>query len=199
MGYKLYRGEIMQSQITVADIKILERNLPEDEKEQKNTKTCSPYEDKTSTYDDCIYGMLAQVMREKTEDKCTVPYIRNDSNICTKPKDINTTFWIAWNRVTNQMKDCNIPCHSATVNLGAKNYVNKTISVQDYALLYLYYAPRVPQSIEHWLYTVLNLFAEIGGYVGLILGYSLFNLASWISDLIETKVNQKETKKSGKD
>lgn len=187
MGYKLYRGEIMQSQITVTDIKILERELPEDEKEQSVTKTCSK-----EVYDDCIYGMLARVMRENTDDNCTVPYIRDDSKICTKPKDINTTFWVAWNRVTNQMKDCTIPCRSATVNLGAKNYVNKTIDVQDYALLYLYYAPRVTQSVEHWLYTILSLFAEIGGYVGLILGYSLFNLASWISDAIETKISKTE-------
>ena len=29
MGYKLYRGEIMQSQITVTDTKILERTVKE--------------------------------------------------------------------------------------------------------------------------------------------------------------------------
>ena len=31
MGYKLYLGEIMQSQITVTDITILERNQKKDE------------------------------------------------------------------------------------------------------------------------------------------------------------------------
>ena len=122
----------MQSQITVTDIKILERNLPKDEKEQNVTKTCSK-----EVYDDCIYGMLARVMRANTDDNCTVPYIRDDSKICTKPEDINTTFWIAWNRVTNQMKDCTIPCRSATVNLGAKNYVNKTIAVQELSLIHI--------------------------------------------------------------
>ena len=106
-------------------------------------------------------------------------------------QDANTSFWIAWNRVTNQRKDCNIPCHSATVSLGAKNYQNKT-GEQDYGLLYLYYAPRVTQSIEHLLYTILNLFAEIGGYVGLILGYSLFHVAALISGAIETKVKRME-------
>ena len=58
--------------------------------------------------------------------------------------------------------------------------------------MYLYYAPRVTQSIEHLLYTILNLFAEIGGYVGLILGYSLFHVAALISGAIETRVKKME-------
>ena len=177
----------MQSQITVTDITILERSQKKDEDDptyREGRKTCM-----TENYDDCIYNMLTSEMRKNTEDNCTVPYVRDDRKICTKQKDINTTFWIAWNRVTNQQLDCNIPCHSLTVNLGAKNYQNTTKS---YGLLYLYYAPRVTQSEEHLLYTLLNLFAEIGGYVGLILGYSLFHVAALISSAIETKVKRME-------
>ena len=189
IGYKLYVGEIMQSQITVTDITILKRNQKKDEDDptyKEGRKTCM-----TENYDDCIYNMLTREMRKTTEDNCTVPYVRDVSKICTKKKDINTTFWIAWNRVTNQQLDCNIPCHSLTVNLGAKNYQNQTGSRSD-GLLYLYYAPRVTQSEEHLLYTLLNLFAEIGGYVGLILGYSLFHVAALISGAIETKVKRME-------
>ena len=190
MGYKLYLGEIMQSQITVTDITILERNQKKDEDDptyKEGRKTCMK-----ENYDDCIYNMLTREMRKNTEDNCTVPYVRDDSRICTKESDMNTTFWIAWNGVTNQQLDCNIPCHSLTVNLGAKNYQNKTVEKQNYGLLYLYYAPRVTQSEEHLLYTLLNLFAEIGGYVGLILGYSLFHVAALISSAIETKVKKME-------
>ena len=130
-------------------------------------------------------------MRNNTNGGCRAPFIRDDNDtICKEAKDINTTFWIAWNRVTNQKKDCLIPCHSLTVNLGAKNFVKKNTTEQDYALLYLYYAPRVTKNIEHRLYTYLSLFAEIGGYVGLILGYSLFNVAAWISDLIEKRITK---------
>ena len=84
MGYKLYKGEIMQSQITVTDITILERDVKEDKNDpnfKKGQKTCSK-----ELYDDCIYNMLARTMREDTADNCTVPYIRDDSNICTNPK-----------------------------------------------------------------------------------------------------------------
>ena len=38
----------------------------------------------------------------------------------------------------------------------------------------------------------MNLFAEIGGYVGLILGYSLFHVAEIITSAIETKVKKME-------
>ena len=47
-------------------------------------------------------------------------------------------------------------------------------------------------SEELTLYTPLSLFAEIGGYVGLLLGVSLWNFAAWISDMLEVKVKQLE-------
>jgi hypothetical protein len=52
----------------------------------------------------------------------------------------------------------------------------------------LYFQPRVMRSEEHHLYTVLSLLAEIGGYVGLLLGYSLLHAASSISSFLETKI-----------
>jgi len=73
MGYKLYRGETMQSQITVTDTQILERSVKEDAGNGKEVekKTCAHH-----VYDDCIYGMLSNLMRNNTEDGCRVPFIR---------------------------------------------------------------------------------------------------------------------------
>ena len=188
MGHKVYRDEKIQSQITVTDISILKRDKNDDDDDPNfvnGAKTCS-YE----LYDDCIYNSLTQKMRKNTEDNCTVPYVRDNSKICTKPKDINTTFWMAWNQGTLQQKDCSRPCHSAIVNVGALNYQNKT--GKGYGLYFLYYAPRVTQTIEHFLYTTLNLFAEIGGYVGLMLGYSLLHVATLIKGSINAKVEKME-------
>ena len=47
-------------------------------------------------------------------------------------------------------------------------------------------------SEELTLYTPLSLFAEIGGYMGLLLGMSLWNFASWISDILEVKIKKLE-------
>ena len=61
---------------------------------------------------------------------------------------------------------------------------------QDYGTLYLYFAPRIMLSEELTLYTSLCLFAEIGGYVGLLLGVSVWNFAAWISDILELKIQK---------
>ena len=63
---------------------------------------------------------------------------------------------------------------------------------RDYGQLYLYFAPRTMFSEELTLYTPLSLFAEIGGYMGLLLGMSLWNFASWISDILEVKIKKLE-------
>ena len=65
-----------------------------------------------------MYSELARAMKEATEENCTVPWILESQNICSHAKDINTTFWISWDRITNQHKDCLSPCHATIVNVG---------------------------------------------------------------------------------
>ena len=45
-------------------------------------------------------------------------------------------------------------------------------------------------SEELTLYSILSQFAEIGGYVGLLLGVSIWNFAAWISDILELKIQK---------
>ena len=120
---------------------------------------------------------------------------------------MNTSHWIVWNRITNQRKDCLSPCNFLMINVGSKNqevYPNSTYSLQAF-----YFAPRyknkpkvffqgchvafdfrVMQSIEHFLYPFLSLAAEIGGYVGLLLGVSFFHLATFIRDSIDERLRR---------
>jgi hypothetical protein len=44
------------------------------------------------------------------------------------------------------------------------------------------------------MYTSLTLMAEIGGYVGLLLGVSLWHFASWISDILQEKIKVLEAR-----
>ena len=165
MGYRVYLGQHIQSQITFQDILQLD---------YKNTRTgmilgvfLSDKDKKCShdTYDMCMYNTLARVMREETNDNCTVPWILDNQNICSKDSDIDKAFWISWNRITNQKKDCLSPCHTTLINVGAKNH-RKHID-KEYARMDTYFASHVMQSKEHYYYTVLKLFAQIGGYIGL--------------------------------
>ena len=86
-----------------------------------------------SNYDECMYGALVNHMKSNTpsEDGCTVPWVMDGGSgakkICKKAENINTTFWEAWNRVTNQLNDCPVPCQTLLVTLGAKNQEVKKI------------------------------------------------------------------------
>ena len=88
------------------------------------SKTCME-----SNFDKCMYGALVDHMHSNTQSEggCTVPWVLDEnlegtSKICKEADNINKTFWVAWNRVTNQKKDCPVPCDSLLVSLGAKNY-----------------------------------------------------------------------------
>ena len=64
---------------------------------------------------------------------------------------------------------------------------------------YFYFAPRVIKSQEHYLYDFDTLIAEIGGYVGLLLGFSFAHLLGWFNALFERTVRTyEEAKRSDK-
>ncbi|CAB4057138.1 unnamed protein product [Lepeophtheirus salmonis] len=108
--------------------------------------------------------------------------------ICDDFPNINKTFWIAWNRITNQEKDCPNPCDFFLINIGDKNFLrleNPNISYSSY-----YFASKVTLNEEHYLYSGLVLFAEIGGYTGLLLGLSFLNLSEIIAKLFQRKIDQ---------
>ena len=117
MGYKIYVNDTMQSQVSWHDVRMLS-------KEKKDgTKSCI-----NSVYDKCMYGALISHMKANTpsENGCTVPWVmqgkQGSEKICKKAENINVTFWEAWNRVTNQLNDCPVPCETLLVSLGAKNF-----------------------------------------------------------------------------
>merc|ERR1712012_988496 len=101
-------------------------------------------------------------MMSQTKENCTVPWTRNNSKICTNSEDIEKAFSISWNRGTNQMKDCKKPCHSLEIS-----QVGDNIFASNKTVLRLYFKSVVTKSQEEYLYTLRNLFAEIGGYVGI--------------------------------
>ena len=177
MGHKIFPGQKMLTQVKYVDFYQLERKL------QSGEKSCM-YHD----YDECMYSALYELMMNNTKSKCTVPWIRNNEKICTTPEDVNTTFWISWNHVTNQHNDCHSPCHRLIIDLGAKE-----LSILDdntTATLLLYFPQKMLINKEHFLYTILNLMAEIGGYTGLLLGYSLFNIATFVNKIIDMHIER---------
>ena len=96
--------------------------MPKDKKD--NSKSCME-----CNYDSCMYGALVDHMHSKSQSEggCTVPWVLDknfeaSTKICKEKNNINSTFWEAYNRVTNQQDDCPVPCKSLLVSLGATNY-----------------------------------------------------------------------------
>ena len=78
------------------------------------------------------------------------------------------------------MRDCLKPCHSLEISTTSNVTPNPSNKSKNY--LYLYFQVVVTKSEEKRLYGWRNLFAEIGGYVGIFLGYSflpLMDLFAW--------------------
>ena len=48
-----------------------------------------------------------------------------------------------------------------------------------------YFRRSVKVTQEFVLYTVLSLVAEVGGYVGLLLGFSVFNIANFFTPIVK--------------
>ena len=171
MGYKVFLGERFECQVTVQEIIQLEyRNVKNALALSSEDKSCS-----YQAYDECMYNKVYEVMKRNTADECTVPWIKDNMKICTKSDDINTTFWIAWNRITNQKKDCFPPCDATLVNVGAKN--REELEYKNYSQVYFYFSPRVMKSEEHYIYSVLKLIGQIGGYLG------MYRIVLWFLDL----------------
>jgi hypothetical protein len=173
MGYKVHVGERFEYQLTVQETNQFEyKNVKNALAITAKDKSCT-YE----VYDDCMYSKVVDIMKKSTESQCTVPWIRDNLDICSLPKDVNTTFWIAWNRITNQNKDCLEPCHETLVNMGAKNFMQ--LGHQNYSQLYFYFSSRATKTVEHYQYSFLILIGQIGGYLG------LYRILLWILDLCQ--------------
>ena len=91
MGFKFYKGMRSEQQVSFLENIQISRTLG------SGKTSCS-----NGVYDQCIYNMLEREMKKDTMDKCTVPWVPCNSKVCSNAADVNTSFEIAWNRVTNQ-------------------------------------------------------------------------------------------------
>ena len=189
MGHKIYLGKQYEAQVTTQDILQIDyKNVDNGIILYESDRKCS-FED----YDQCMYRTLVTTMKKETEDNCiapwvlhpefednsTSPLVLHSENICSKPVDMNKTFWISWNRITNQKGDCLKPCNTTLINIGGKNEIDHKDKTT--GRLFAYFSANVVQSQERYYITILKLAGQIGGYIGLfrlsifLLGLMKFN------------------------
>ena len=155
MGHKLLMGDKIQAQIKVQDTMMLPRFIRNpNERNAGEQLSCKIY-----NYDECMYENLRMHMKAETEDNCTVPWILGNKKICKKPRDIESAFWIHYNRSTNQKEDCATKCHMISANVLGKNF--EKFGRNDSAMLYSYFSLDVEKRREQYLYDAYRLMAEV--------------------------------------
>ena len=111
---------------------------------------------------------------------CTTPFGLELDNICTVKKKSLEAASLFWKILGNveEVKECQYPCHFLMNWITTTGYTsthkNKTSNDDDRILLR--FDKYIKVTTSSYGYTELELLAELGGYVGLFLGLSVFDL-----------------------
>ena len=108
---------------------------------------------------------------------CTTPFGHELDNICTeknKMHDANALFWDVMLGTDVQVaKKCPYPCQFLMNRITTTDYKDENETDNSIRLAFDKY---IKVTTSTYSYTELELLAELGGYVGLFLGLSVFDL-----------------------
>ena len=131
---------------------------------------------------------------------CTTPYAHDKNHIC-KNKDEGYAAWklyyknlpganifrtMAW-QSSNVTKECFNPCKIFTFMTRSFEKYKKGKTSD--STVVIYFEENIKVTRDYYIYTKINLIAEIGGYVGLFLGVSVNQVTNLI-DFIVARVKQ---------
>ena len=128
----------------------------------------------------CIYNKV-QAIQETTLTNCTVPWAKNNTNICSDPNDARRALSMAEYITSVGTRDCPNWCQSMPMKFSGgptKGGFSSSLT--------FHFQPLIPTSTEKYLYTFLNFFAEVGGYTGIIFGYSLLTFADSLYEKVKS-------------
>ena len=106
---------------------------------------------------------------------CTTPFGLKLDNICTEKNKSRDALWLFYQISANQIefKDCPYPCQFLMNRIKNTKYEEKKIYD---GLLWLVFDKYIKITKSTYSYNRLELLAELGGYFGLFLGLSVFDL-----------------------
>ena len=125
---------------------------------------------------------------------CTTPYGPNKSQICNNKRDGDAAFYGIyfakgrnnWDD-SNSTKECLNPCSVFTFE--TKRFQNTLTGSFNHSVVVISFERFIRVTSEYYIYTGINLIAEIGGYVGLFLGISV-NQVTNLMDFIASRLKQ---------
>ena len=124
---------------------------------------------------------------------CTTPFGRNKSNVCNDTKNglkAATLFHdLSFVKITEAKRLCPKSCKYQMMIFGAYK-IDKSDQEETakHSYLTIKFQRFVKLSKSRYSYTILELIAEFGGYVGLFLGLSINQLSKVFERIIEIKL-----------
>ena len=122
---------------------------------------------------------------------CTTPFGLELDNICSEQNKSVEAMNLFWNILANgqEIDDCPYPCHFLRTLITNMEYEDKTS--HDNGSIWLDFDKYIKVTISNYSYTGLELLAELGGYVGLFLGLSVFDLRLVFNKICNTLMPNK--------
>ena len=163
--------------------------------------------DKGYRRDNCLYSASQEVIKAKyknlsfvkllilqeseNEIGCTTPFHPDKSNICleyNKAYEAVRIFEdITLRNLTKANQLCPKPCQQYTISF--TSYKEMSSKYFNGAMLLIQFPKYIRVSRSYYSYTLLELLAEVGGYVGLFLGVSIIQISGLLRILI-TKLDK---------
>ena len=132
--------------------------------------------------DKCIDEYVFKESMEKAN--CTWPFVKNKSHICTEEDSAKKAWKIGRKGPTKS--NCLSPCNY----LKAMSIPIRKDMVEKIQILQFLFPESIRVQRAYYAYSGVSLIAEIGGYVGLFLGWSLYQ----ITDAVEFSIQSLKRK-----
>ena len=114
---------------------------------------------------------------------CTIPFQTNrpDQKQCHLTKTMEKEYWNFLKNTVFKVH-CQTPCELMDVTFPPLNYVKGS---SNEAFVQLVLSDVIKVQTSFWSYPIISLLAEVGGYVGLLLGISLLDITKIIDRLFQ--------------
>ena len=123
---------------------------------------------------------------------CTTPFGRNKSNVCNDTKNglkaAKVSHDLSFVNITEAKRLCPKSCKYQMMIFGAYKIDKSNDETAKHSYLTIKFQRFVKLSKSRYSYTILELIAEFGGYVGLFLGLSINQLSKVFERIIEIKL-----------
>ncbi len=110
---------------------------------------------------------------------CTTPFSQHKTVICEDPQVAMKALALYKEYQFNYKGNCLKPCNYLQVKLSLEAMINSRYTSPDSYMLRLKFQGDVKKVRAFYIYPFKSLIAEIGGWVGLFLGMSLYQVTSF--------------------